>query len=203
MVETPPCLKPRSSSSTRLLLRPCVLTTSPLTWVCTRCKTPASESSLSSATVELKRLGTANVTLSVTTQGRAMMVETAFDWGPATTGRDKMEFVTWSATVSITTTMMEIVVTQRSLTFSRPALILSPLTGELNRSWESFTYSHCSAVLQVEGSRSVYFQLTIGFPYWRCRYYISLWKSSISQPLIDINEMSRENVKDYIAGEKM
>lgn len=133
MVETPPCLKPRSSSSTRLLLRLCVLTTLPLTWVCTRCKTPASESTLSSATVELKRLGTTDVTLSVTTQGRAMMGETAFDWGPATTGRDKMEFVTWSATVYIMTTMMEIVVTQRSLTFSRPALIVSPLTGELNR----------------------------------------------------------------------
>lgn len=133
MVETPPCLKLRSSSSTRLLLRPYVLTTSPLTWVCTQWKTPASESSLSSATVELKRLGTANVTLSVTTQGLAMMEETAFDWGPATTGRDMMEFVTRSATVYTTTTMKEIVVTQRSLTFWRPALILSPLTGEFNR----------------------------------------------------------------------
>lgn len=59
------------------------------------------------------------------------MEGTVSGWGPVTTGRGRMGFVIWSATVYTTTMMMETVVTQTLQMCSRPVLILNLLTGKV------------------------------------------------------------------------
>ena len=149
MVETPRWRRPRSSSSMRFLTRPSGLTTSPWISASTPSKTPAFDRGSSSATAALVRLGTASVTQSATTRGRAMMEGTAWGWGPATTGKDRMGFVTWSVTAYTTTTMMEIAVIRESQMSSRPASILNLLTGEVDEHWWGCLGGQLSVHLQL------------------------------------------------------